>query len=254
MFVKHYAPNHMPDPKGEWSLKENNSELHYGIRLQVNQFILVCNYTPNIRILAKAVLKIFCSQGCSYTNACVQKMGVTQPKIYGIGSKVNHFIYILICNYMPNIRILAKFVLHLFCSQGCSYTKCLCLKKGNKPTENFRIGVKVNQFIYTLVCNYMPHTQILAKEVLQLFCSQGCSYTKCLCLKKESNAQRKIYGIGSKVNHFIYTLVCNYMPNIRIIAKTVLQIFCSQGCSYTKCLCLKKGNKPTENFWNMCKS
>ena len=22
MFVKHYAPNHMPDPKGEWSLKE----------------------------------------------------------------------------------------------------------------------------------------------------------------------------------------------------------------------------------------
>ena len=24
VFVKHYAPNHMPDPKGEWSLKENN--------------------------------------------------------------------------------------------------------------------------------------------------------------------------------------------------------------------------------------
>ena len=28
VFVKHYAPNHMPDPKGEWSLKENNLELH----------------------------------------------------------------------------------------------------------------------------------------------------------------------------------------------------------------------------------
>ena len=28
VFVKHYAPNHMPDPKGEWSLKENNSELN----------------------------------------------------------------------------------------------------------------------------------------------------------------------------------------------------------------------------------
>ena len=54
VFVKHYAPNHMPDPKGELSLKENNSELHYGIRLKVNQFIyiLVCNYMPNIRILA----------------------------------------------------------------------------------------------------------------------------------------------------------------------------------------------------------
>ena len=110
MFVKHYAPNHMPDPKGEWSLKENNSELHYRIHSKVNQFIytLVCNYMPNIRILAKEVLQIFCSQGFSYTNACVQKTGVTQLKIYVIGSKVNHFIYTLVCNYMPNIRILAK--------------------------------------------------------------------------------------------------------------------------------------------------
>ena len=75
MFVKHYAPNHMPDPKGEWFLKENNSELHYGIGLKVNQFIntLVCNYMPNTRILAKAVLQIFCSQGCSYTKCLCPK-------------------------------------------------------------------------------------------------------------------------------------------------------------------------------------
>ena len=68
VFIKHYAPNHMPDPKGEWSLKENNSELHHGIRSKVNQFIytLVCNFMSNIRILAKAVLQIFCSQGFSY--------------------------------------------------------------------------------------------------------------------------------------------------------------------------------------------
>ena len=25
MFVKQYAPNQMPDPKGEWSLLENNN-------------------------------------------------------------------------------------------------------------------------------------------------------------------------------------------------------------------------------------
>ena len=70
VLINHYAPNHMPDPKGEWSLKENNSELHHGICSKVNQFIytLVCNFMPNIRILAKAVLKIFYSQGCSYTN------------------------------------------------------------------------------------------------------------------------------------------------------------------------------------------
>ena len=30
VFVKHYAPNLTPDPKGEWSFKENSSELHYG--------------------------------------------------------------------------------------------------------------------------------------------------------------------------------------------------------------------------------
>ena len=85
VFVKHYAPNHMPNPKGERSLKENNSELHYG--------------------------------------ACL---------------KVNQFIYTLVCNYMPNIRILAKAVLHIFCSQGCSYTKCLCPENGSNSTQNLR--------------------------------------------------------------------------------------------------------------------
>ena len=41
---------------------------------------------------------------------------------------------------------------------------------------------------------------------------------------------------------------------IRILAKAVLKIVCSQGCSNTKCLCLKKGNKPTKNFRNRFKS
>ena len=156
MFVKHYAPNHMPDPKGEWSLNENNSELHYGICSKVYQFIytLVCNYMPIMRILAKVVLQISRSKDCSYTKClCPKIRRVTQPKICGIGSKVNQFIYTLVCNYMPNIRIRAKAVLKIFCSayfsctchkichkifcsQGCSYTICLCLKKGNNSTEN----------------------------------------------------------------------------------------------------------------------
>ena len=132
------CPNHMPDPKGEWTLKENNSELHQGIYSKVNQFIytLVCNYMPNIRIQAKTVLQIFHSQGCSYTKCLCLKKDSNTPKIYGIGSKVNQFIYTLVCNYMPNIRILAKAVLQIFCSQGCSYTKCLCPKKGNNSTKN----------------------------------------------------------------------------------------------------------------------
>ena len=148
---------------------------------------------------------------------------------------------------MPNNRILAKAFLQIFGSQGCSYTKCLCPKKGSSSTENLHIGSKVNQFIYTLVCNYMPDIRILAKAFLQIYCSQGCSYTKCLCPKKESNSTENLH-IGSKVNQFIYTLVCNYMPNIRILAKAFLQIFCSQGCSCTKCLCQKKGSNSTENL------
>ena len=42
------------------------------------------------------------------------------------------------------------------------------------------------------------------------------------------------------------------MPNIRILATAVLKIFCSQGCSYTKCP--KKGNNSTENLRNRFKS
>ena len=99
----------------------------------------------------------------------------------------------------------------------------------------------------------MLNIRILAKVVLQIFCSQGCSYTKCLFPKKRI-IQPKIYGIGSKFDQFVYTLVCTFMPNIRIQAKAVLQIFCSQGCSYTKCLCPKKGNNSTENLRNKFKS
>ena len=150
---------------------------------------------------------------------------------------------------MPNIRILAKAVPQLFCSQGYSYTKCLSKKRGVTQRKIYGIGSKVNQLIYTLICTYMPNIRILATVVLQIFCSQGCSYTKCLCLKKGSNST-----ICSKVNQFIYTLVCTYMPNVRILAKAVLQIFCSQGCSYTKCLCPKKGSNSIENLPNRLKS
>ena len=127
------------------------------------------------------------------------------------------------------------------------------LRENNSELQ-YGICSKVYQFIYTLVCNYMPIIRILAKAVLQISCSKGCSYIKCLCPKKRRVTQPKIYGIGSKVNQFIYTLVCNYMLHIRILAKAVLKKFCSQGCSFIKCLCLKKGNNSTENLWNRLKS
>ena len=65
---------------------------------------------------------------------------------------------------------------------------------------------------------------------------------KCDELSLKENNSELHHGIGSKVNQFIYTLVCNFMLNIRILAKAVLQIFRSQDCSYTKCLCPENGS------------
>ena len=139
--------------------------------------------------------------------------------MFGIGVKLNQFIYTLVCNYMPNIRILAKGFFRYFVHKVVPIQKACVQKRGVTQPKNYRIGSKVNQFIYTLVCKYMPNIRILAKAVLQIFCSQGCSYTKCLCLKKRGVTQPKIFGTGVKVNQFIYTLVCNNMPNIRILAR-----------------------------------
>ena len=132
---------------------------------------------------------------------------------------------------MENIRILAKAVLQVFCSQGCSYTKCLYLKRRVTQRKIYEIGSKVNQFLYTLVCNYMQNIRILAKRFFRFFVHKAVPIQNAY-VRKRGITQRKIYGIGSKVNQFIYILVCNYMPNIKILALAVLQIFCSQGCSY----------------------
>ena len=152
MFIKHYAPNHISDPKGEWSLKENNSELHYGniqklISSSTPWSVTICQISGSY---PKQFFRYFVHKVVLIQNACVWKRWISQPKIFRIGSKVNQFIYTLVCNYMPNIRILAKFVLQIFWSQGCSYTKCLCLIKGSNSTKNYGIGSKVNKFIYTL--------------------------------------------------------------------------------------------------------
>ena len=83
VFIKHYVPNHMPDHKGKWFLKEHNSELHYGNCSKVNKFI-----TPWSVISGswpKRFFGFFVHKVVPIRNAFVRKMGVTQPKIYGIG-------------------------------------------------------------------------------------------------------------------------------------------------------------------------
>ena len=138
---------------------------------------------PNIRILVKAVIQIFYSQGCSYIKFLCPENGSNSTENLRVGSKVNYFIYPLVCNYLPNIRILVKAILQIFRSQGCSLTKCLYPKRGVTQPNFYGMGSKVNQFTNTLVSNYMPNIRILAKSVLKIFCSQGCFYTKCLWAK-----------------------------------------------------------------------
>ena len=84
VFMKHYAPNHMPGPKGEWNLKENNLELHHGIYSKVNQFIytLVCAICQISGSKPKRFFRYFVHKVGPIQNACVRKTGVTQPKIY----------------------------------------------------------------------------------------------------------------------------------------------------------------------------
>ena len=142
----------MPDPKGEWSLKENNSELYYR-----NIQKLISSSTPwSVTIwqisgsYPKQFFRYFVHKVVPIKMPVSEKR-LSQPNIFGIGSKVNQFIYTLVCYYMPNIRILAKLVLQIFCSQCCSYTKCLCLKKGSNSTKSLLNRFKVHQFIYTLV-------------------------------------------------------------------------------------------------------
>ena len=73
-----------------------------------------------------------------------EKRGVTQPKIYGIGSKVNQLIYTLICNYMPNIRILDKAVLKFIVHKAVPIQNAYVGKKGITRPKIYGIGSKVD--------------------------------------------------------------------------------------------------------------
>ena len=121
VFVKHYAPNHMPDPKGEWSLKENTWELHLGICSKVNQFIytLVCNYMPNIKILALVVLQIFCSQGCSYI---VEKPGRVAQSVGHLTRKSR------VLGSIPGLATYFRFSFRFFKKGSCQLLAKVCAR------------------------------------------------------------------------------------------------------------------------------
>ena len=159
---------------------------------------------PNIRILAKAVLQIFCSH----------KMPVSEKGSSSTKNLRNRFRSETV-HLHRSLYLYAKYQdPSLSDSSDIRFTRLFLYKKPGvrkrevtKP-KIYGISLKVNHFIYTMICNYMPNIRILALAVLQILCSQGCSYTNFLFPKKRGVTQPKIYGISSKFNHFIYTLVC----------------------------------------------
>ena len=142
---------------------------------KVNQVIynLYSNCKPDIMILAQAVLEIFWL--LFHTKQQSRKREIIQSNIHRMLTKVNQVIYTFDTFYMPNI---------------------------------YRILPKVNQFIYTLDTICMQNIMTLAQAVLQIFCSQGPLWVKCLSPKRriiQSDFDRILW----KVNQMSYTYICS---------------------------------------------
>ena len=183
--------------------------------------------------LAQAVLQVFCSQGPLWVKCLSLKREIIQSDFDRILWKVNQVTYIMYPNCMPDIMILAQAVPGIFFTRLLFYTKRQSRKREIIQSNIHRILPKVNQVIYTLNTFCMPNIMTLAQAVLQLFCSQGPLWVKCLSPKR-GIIQWNLDRILWKVNQMIYSMYLNCMPDIMILAQAVLQIFCSQGCFTTQ--------------------
>ena len=120
------------------------------------------------------------------------------------------------------------------------YTKCQSWEREIIQPNIHRILPKVDQVIYTLDTICLPSIMILAEAVLQIFCSQGPLWVKCISLKRviiKSNFDRIVW----KVNQVIIIMYPNCMAYIKILAQARLKIFCSQGWFITQNAKVEKG-------------
>ena len=100
-----------------------------------------------------------------------------------------------------------------------------CRKRKIIQPTIYRILQKVNQVIYTLDILCVPNIMIQTQAVLQAFCWQGSIGLQYISRKREI-IQPNIYRISPKGNQVIYALDTICEPNIMILARAVLQIFC----------------------------
>ena len=127
--------------------------------------------------------------------------------------------------------ILAQEVLQLFCSQGRFLIQNASQKREIVQPTIYRILPKFNQVIWLLYTICMHNIIISAQGVLQLFCSQVCSFIQNASQKRKI-VQPTIYRILPKFNQVIWLLYTICMRNIIILAQGVLQLFCSQDCFF----------------------
>ena len=109
-----------------------------------------------------------------YTKCQSRKREIIQSNIYRILPKVDQVTYSLDTIYESNSVIPAQSVLHILCSQGPLWVKCLCLKRGIIQSSFVRILWKGNQVIDNKYLNCIFDFMILVQKILQLFCSQCC--------------------------------------------------------------------------------
>ena len=79
-----------------------------------------------------------------------------------------------------------------------------CRKREIIHSNIYRILPKVNQVVYTLDTIGMPNVMTLAQAVIQIFCSQGPLWVKCLRLKRgiiQSNFNRILWNVNQVINH-----------------------------------------------------
>ena len=87
------------------------------------------------------------------------------------------------------------------------------LGKGDNAFKYFRILPKVNEVIYTLDTIRMPNIMTPAQAVLQIFCSQGPLWDKCVSLKRgiiQSNFDRTLWKVKSIDQHHVSKLYAWY--------------------------------------------
>ena len=105
------------------------------------------------------------------------------------------------------------------------HTKRQSRKRELIQSTTYRNLPKVNQVIYTLDTFCIPNIMTLAQAVLEIVCSQGPLWVKCL-RPKRGIIQSKFDRILWKVNQVLYIMYPNCKPDIMILAQAVLHIFC----------------------------